>query len=128
MTRRMRTFILHGSVLLGLAMVGVKAHPQDGKKVSWDCYGDIAPATTEQLLHMRGITGPGADTIEVRSRLNQKHVLLTLTATAPAAQDSSAVTRFYNDPSGQRWSYRYANGIASLLMIDTNNGLLCTPA
>ena len=128
MTRRMRTSILQGSVLLGLALVGVQVHPQDGNKVSWDCYGNIGPATTVQLLHMRGMTGPGADRIEVRSRLNQKHVLLTLTATDPAAKDSSGVTRFYNDPSGQRWSYRYANGIASLLMIETNNGMLCTPA
>ena len=128
MTRRVRASILHGAVLLGVALVGVQVHPQNANKVSWDCYGNIGPATTVQLLHMRGMTGPGADRIEVRSRLNQKHVLLTLTATEPAAKDSSGATRFYNDPSGQRWSYRYANGIASLLMIETNNGMLCTPA
>lgn len=128
MTRRKRMSILQVSVLLGLALVGVQVHPQDGKQVSWDCYGNIGHATTMQLLHMRGMIGPGADRIEVRSRLNQKHVLLTLTATEPAAKDSSGVTGFYNDPSGQRWSYRYASGIASLLMIETNNSILCTPA
>jgi len=120
--------MLHFSVLLGVLFVGSHVLSQEGRKVSWNCYGELGPSQEGQLLHLRGATGPGADKVEVRPRFNQKDVILILTATEPPAADGTGVRRLYTDPSGNRWRYRYANGRASWWMIETSSNLHCTPA
>ena len=127
---------LQSPLFLALLLIGSQVNSQEAKKVSWGCYGELESGEGGQLLHMRGNTGPGADTAEVRPRFNQKQVLLTLTATAPSTTkvfypgtnlEASGVSRLYKDPSGNRWRYSYFNGKATWLMIETSSNIHCVP-
>tara|TARA_B100001173_G_C15889081_1_gene504821 strand:- start:139 stop:552 length:414 start_codon:yes stop_codon:yes gene_type:complete len=124
-------------VISSVLVIQVQAKPK-AQNISWNCYGAIKAGAEGALLYLRGDgeTGPGADTVAIRPRLNQKEVLMTLTAVSPPSPhvfypgthlEANGISRIYKDPSGNRWKYQYFSERVAFLMIEGNGSLNCAP-
>lgn len=123
---------------ISVMLIGpVQAKPE-AKNISWNCYGATKAGGKGALLYLRGDgeTGPGADNVSIRPRLNQKEVLMTLTAVSlPSPKiffpgthlEANGISRLYKDPYGNRWKYQYFSGRVAFLMIEGNGSLNCVP-
>tara|TARA_B100000073_G_scaffold342348_1_gene345285 strand:+ start:414 stop:827 length:414 start_codon:yes stop_codon:yes gene_type:complete len=123
---------------VSVALIGPVQSKPEAKNISWNCYGAIKAGGKGALLYLRGDgeTGPGADNVSIRPRLNQKEVLMTLTAVSPPSpqvffsgthSEANGISRLYKDPSGNRWKYQYFSGRVAFLMIEGNGSLNCAP-